>query len=217
MPKQSFFNLSAEKRENLIEIAIQEFADNDYQNASISRIVTQAGIAKGSFYQYFENKEDLYRYLLDLGTQQKAQFLNSEPPDPEMNIFTYLRWLIQAGVHFEFSNPKLSQIGYRAVKNGSLPDEYMEQAVANTKTFFTQLVTQGKAGGDIDSTIDADVASFIFSAIFTELGGYMMDRLGSDDTLLNGDGRTPFDSAAAEAIFEQVLRILQSGMGVEKR
>ena len=58
MPKQTFFNLPEDKRENLINIAIEEFAENDYQTASISRIVANAGIAKGSFYQYFENKED---------------------------------------------------------------------------------------------------------------------------------------------------------------
>ncbi len=214
MPKQTFFNLPAEKRDPFIEIAIEEFAHNDYQTASISRIVAQAGIAKGSFYQYFENKEDLYTYLLDLGARQKAQFLNADPPEAQMDIFAYLRWLIQEGVHFEFSNPKLSQIGYRAVKSGTLPEQYREQAVASANTFFTELVAQGKAQGNMDPAIDDEVAAFIFNAIFTELGRYMMQRLEIHDAFVNDDGRSNFNSPEADAIFDQVLSILKTGMGV---
>lgn len=217
MPKQTFLNLPATKRDRFIEIAIEEFAANDYQTASISRIVAEAGIAKGSFYQYFENKEDLYSYLLELGLQQKGEFLNSEPPDAQMDIFAYLRWLIQAGVTYEFSNPKLSQIGYRAVKSGSLPDKFREEAATTANTFFAQLVSQGKAQGNIAPDIDAEVAAFIFNAIFLELGGYMTEQLQIEDALVDDDGRSTFNSPAAEAIFDQVLRILQSGMGVNNQ
>jgi TetR/AcrR family transcriptional regulator len=65
MPKPTFFNLTDDKRQRLIDLAIEEFAENDYDLASISKIVAQAGIAKGSFYQYFEDKKDLYQYLLE--------------------------------------------------------------------------------------------------------------------------------------------------------
>ena len=59
MPKITFFNLPDEKRQLILDIAIDEFAENDFANVSISRIVARAGIAKGSFYQYFEDKDDL--------------------------------------------------------------------------------------------------------------------------------------------------------------
>ena len=51
MPTQTFWNLPSEKRDALIAIAVEEFASNDYDAASISRIVARAGIAKGSIYQ----------------------------------------------------------------------------------------------------------------------------------------------------------------------
>ena len=212
MPKQTFFNLPPDKRQNFLEIAIEEFAENDYQNASISRIVARAQIAKGSFYQYFENKEALYCYLLDLGLQQKAQFLKTAPPDPEMDIFAYLRWLVQAGVRFELTNPKLSQIGYRAAKNDTLPDNFRQQARQGVGAFFAQLVAQGKRQGDIAADVDEDLAAFIFNIIFTELGTYMLKRLPVDESAVPADGRSRFDSPEAEAIFDQVLRILESGI-----
>ena len=212
MPKQTFFNLPPDKRQLIIEIAIEEFAENDYENASISRIVASAQIAKGSFYQYFENKEALYRYLLDLGLQQKAQFLDTASPDPEMDMFAYLRWLAQAGVRFELTNPKLSQIGYRAVRSDTLPDSFRQQARQGAQAFFAQLVAQGKRQGDIAVDIDEDLAAFIFNVIFTELGAYMLQRLTVKESPEPAGGRSLFDSPEARAIFDQALRILESGM-----
>ncbi|WP_338450593.1 TetR family transcriptional regulator [Niallia oryzisoli] len=65
MPKLTFFNLAESKRKTLIEAAEKEFAKSPLYEASIANIVKMAGIPRGSFYQYFEDKEDLYFYLLD--------------------------------------------------------------------------------------------------------------------------------------------------------
>lgn len=65
MPKRTFFNLPEEKRRRILDCAVDEFAEHGYDMASISRMVAAAGIAKGSFYQYFEDKEDLYGYVID--------------------------------------------------------------------------------------------------------------------------------------------------------
>lgn len=65
MPKQTFFNLPNEKRETLIRAAKTEFSRVPLYEASIANIVKEADIPRGSFYQYFEDKNDLYFYLLD--------------------------------------------------------------------------------------------------------------------------------------------------------
>ena len=212
MPKDTFFNLPNEKRQILLDIAIEEFANNDYRNASISRIVAQAGIAKGSFYQYFENKADLYQFLIDLGMQKKAEFLNMPSPEPNIDIFAYLQWMIKAGIRFELTNPKLSQIGYRAIKNNDLPESSLTQGKNAAHIFFKQLVERGKTEGSIAENIDTDLSAFIFHLVFTELGQYMMARFESDmgDSLSSGESQ--FDSPEATHIFKQTLHILQSGM-----
>ncbi|KEF37889.1 transcriptional regulator, TetR family [Schinkia azotoformans MEV2011] len=64
MPKITFFNLAKDKRQLLIEALEQEFSRVPLYNASISNIVKAANIPRGSFYQYFEDKEDAYFFLL---------------------------------------------------------------------------------------------------------------------------------------------------------
>lgn len=65
MPKITFYNLPIEKREKLINAVKQEFSRVPLTQASISNIVKSARIPRGSFYQYFENKEDAFFYLLE--------------------------------------------------------------------------------------------------------------------------------------------------------
>lgn len=65
MPKQTFFNLPEQKRQKLIESAETEFTRVPLFEASIANIVKSAGISRGSFYQYFQDKDDLYFFLLE--------------------------------------------------------------------------------------------------------------------------------------------------------
>lgn len=59
MPKTTFFHLSEEKQSRLLNAAKNEFSRTSLKEASIANIVKLAEIPRGSFYQYFENKEDL--------------------------------------------------------------------------------------------------------------------------------------------------------------
>lgn len=65
MPSATFFHLPEGKRERLILAAKEEFARVPYDEASINRIIHGAGIPRGSFYMYFADKEDLFRYLME--------------------------------------------------------------------------------------------------------------------------------------------------------
>ncbi len=66
MPTKTFFNLSKEKQSRLIAAAAEEFSRVSLNEASINNIIKKAEISRGSFYQYFEDKEDLYYYYLGL-------------------------------------------------------------------------------------------------------------------------------------------------------
>ncbi|WP_297198001.1 TetR/AcrR family transcriptional regulator [uncultured Flavonifractor sp.] len=65
MPSTTFFHLPEEKRQRLLGAARAEFVRVPYEEASINRIIREAGIPRGSFYMYFTDKEDLFRYLME--------------------------------------------------------------------------------------------------------------------------------------------------------
>ena len=64
MPTQRFLKLKEEKRQVILSAAVHEFSRVPYSSASINQIIKEADISRGSFYTYFEDKDDLMRYLL---------------------------------------------------------------------------------------------------------------------------------------------------------
>ena len=69
----TFERLPQEKRDRILQAARTEFIRYPYEKTSINRILAEAEVPKGSFYQYFDDKSDLfslctcavYRKLID--------------------------------------------------------------------------------------------------------------------------------------------------------
>lgn len=214
MPNPTFFNLPAEKREQITQVAIEEFADNDYDSTSISRIVARAGIAKGSFYQYFADKEDLYAYLLGLLAEAKSQFLSLDHPDPQhIGVFAYLRWTIEVGLAFEMTNPKLTQIGLRAMNAGTLPKAFDAQIREASLSFYRHLAQIGQQQGDIALEVDQELAAVIFDAITNRVGRYILERVVREGAIIGQDGLAFLDCPDVKALFTQMVSVLEYGLG----
>lgn len=65
MCTETFLRLPEEKRKRFLDAAWEEFVSVPKADASINQIVRRAGIPRGSFYQYFTDKEDLFHYLME--------------------------------------------------------------------------------------------------------------------------------------------------------
>ena len=61
-----------DRRTEVLRSALRVFAEKGYHAASIDDIIREAGIARGTFYLYFENKRAIFEELLD-GYQQRLQ------------------------------------------------------------------------------------------------------------------------------------------------
>lgn len=71
MPKDTFLNLDETKRKKILDAAIKEFSRASFEKASIGNIINEAGIPRGSFYQYFNDKEDVYKYVIGVVLKEK--------------------------------------------------------------------------------------------------------------------------------------------------
>lgn len=60
-----FKKLDIAKQQKILEAALREFAVNGYERASTNQIVKEAGIGKGMLFYYFNNKKELYEYLVE--------------------------------------------------------------------------------------------------------------------------------------------------------
>jgi len=70
MPRPRFHRLADEQQTRILDAALDEFAAHGYRGASLNRIISNAGVSKGSMYYYFDDKEDLYTHVIRDGLQQ---------------------------------------------------------------------------------------------------------------------------------------------------
>ncbi|GAO99478.1 TetR/AcrR family transcriptional regulator [Fructobacillus ficulneus] len=80
MPKPTFINLKADKKQKLEKILLTEFSENSLLDANINHIVKTAGIARGSFYTYFSDLNDAYRYTLSQVLEEVHGHLDGSDP-----------------------------------------------------------------------------------------------------------------------------------------
>lgn len=66
MIKQTFYNLPITKRERIYQAIKTEFDRVPLDKISINSIIKEANISRGSFYQYFDDKGDLYDIFADI-------------------------------------------------------------------------------------------------------------------------------------------------------
>jgi AcrR family transcriptional regulator len=64
MPTNTYYNLSKDKKERIFNAGVLEFSYHELFDASVNTIVRIANISKGSFYQYFEDKNDFYWFII---------------------------------------------------------------------------------------------------------------------------------------------------------
>ena len=81
MPTQTFFDLTEEKQNRVVQAAVHEFSIHPYSKVSIQSIVDAASIPRGSFYQYFSGKDDLYIYCLSSVQSRLFQQIYEDEPD----------------------------------------------------------------------------------------------------------------------------------------
>ncbi len=100
MPKETFFNLKEVKKEKIEKALINEFSRVSFQQASISNIVAEAEIPRGSFYQYFEDKEDAIKYIIQKFIQIEHKKMNQLLIDSNKDIFEsiykYYNYIIES-------------------------------------------------------------------------------------------------------------------------
>jgi len=178
MPKQTFFNLPPEKRETIMNAAIDEFADYGLENASTNRIVKNSGIAKGSFYQYFEDKQDVFMHMLEVIEQQELEFFKNEhPPDRNMDVFHYFRWVIKKGMEFGLAHPRAIQAAWRVLLGEGM---YYGKNLAGYREKTTQgltiLIKQAMERGEVDPSVDVELAVMVMETWSNAITTYVLNE-----------------------------------------
>lgn len=200
MPKATFFNLPKEKQKRIIDAAIDEFAARPFHQARVTAIADQAGIPAGSFYQYFEDKKDLYKYLISLIAHEKVSFVNQELVEKkeESGFFGLLREAYLSSIRFAKAHPRFVPIGIMLFSDKELYHEIFGEYADRGVEFFKELLEQGKREGSVDPSIDTTLVANVLIGIHFVLADFIIE-----------DGKLDYDDMV---VIDQVLDLVENGI-----
>ena len=167
MPKETFNNLSKDKKIKIFNAAVQEFSTKRFSEASINQIVKTAGIPRGSFYQYFNDKEDIFLYVFTEILKEKQEILQSaEDVNPDADVFEVLMQTTKASYKWSKAKPEYSQISLLMEIDNS---EFITGLRTASANMLREMVERDKQRGLIKPEIDPDlVVEMIYTFLMRE-------------------------------------------------
>lgn len=190
MPKSTFYNIDEEKRERIVEVIIDEFSENTYETASINQIVKNADIAKGSFYQYFEDKLDIYKLAVGIAQSERTNYIERVNEDNRYrDEFRIMRELCIAIIKFEIDRPKYSSIINKFHKNTDLElkNEVLQEIEIASRYEFKTILEEGIDSGKIYYNVDIELMTFLLENISRNIKEYFNIKR-REDKYVNYEG-----------------------------
>lgn len=184
MPKQTFFNLEPDKRQAVIKAAVEEFAQLPFEQASLTKIVEKCGIAKGSMYQYFEDKRDLYLYVVDLAYEQKRVYVGKAFTKGG-DIFSVLEEYYLESYRFAQEHPLFHQVANKFWDSKTeVLQPYLEKGRLSRAHDFAQFLDDAMASGEVNGVLDPEAVFFVYHAVGKDLIDHF-DQGRNDEFLRN--------------------------------
>jgi AcrR family transcriptional regulator len=169
LPKQTFFNLTKEKQEQIISVAINEFAEFTFNEVKISDIINKAKIPRSSFYDYFEDKKDLYKHIIGIVSEEKMSFMAPIIEKQQDNFFERLEELFKAGAQFASLRPEYEKLANKIYENLDLIKDIFEAQDLDVSSFYEVMLLKGIKSGEIRSDIDIKFVAKAISILSVNL------------------------------------------------
>ncbi|RAY15837.1 TetR/AcrR family transcriptional regulator [Actinomadura craniellae] len=207
MPTSTWFRLDVAKRERVLEVATREFGENGYSTGSLNTIAREAGIAKGSLFQYFTDKQEFFAYVCDEASrrvreemERRMAQVDLDQPFDEWLVDVLFLWTeymaehpldraITAATNLEIDN------GVRGIVR--------DTAGRHTLQVVRPALTMWHQGGGIRADADLDVLAAVILLVLPYLA--LAPYYDGLDQVFGLCGRTPEEQ-------RPVIRQLVAGM-----
>jgi TetR/AcrR family transcriptional regulator len=135
----------------------------------LNRLVAQAGIAKGSLYQYFPNKEGIFRYIFQFALNQVRRTLTAVKEETlEEGFFKRLEKSLLAGVRFLREHPRIFSLYLKIQLDQNVPfrEEFLAAVRRHAAEYFGSLVRRARARGELRPGVPEAAVLFLLDALF---------------------------------------------------
>ncbi|MFH1135689.1 MAG: TetR/AcrR family transcriptional regulator [Pseudomonadota bacterium] len=177
MPRPTFTQLAEEKRERILKNAAALFAEKGFTRADVAQLASSAGVAKGSLYNYFDNKEDLYRFACREGLRRFRQAIYGAI-EPEWDVFRQVEHFFSEGAAFAREHPDFIKLFINISSAGQ--EEFAEDLAPDAEKYFADhfkaLIKKGVRAGLVRRDLDPALAAFVINSLYVACLASLVNR-----------------------------------------
>ena len=210
MAKETFLNLPLEKQDHILRESIKEFAKKGYHNGNIGIIAKNAGVSKGSVYQYFENKEELYMDSIKKSIEISMEYTKAPLVKyKSINIFEYIYAAFESSWPILKKEPYiiefLQNIYYANLAPKNLPA--LDYILKSSRDFLLELIKANKDMGVLRQDISDESMLLFFEGVTVKFKEEMLLMAKSQKKLIYD---TTFKDY--ESLIKDMIELLKSGI-----
>lgn len=212
MPKKTFFNLPEEKRERITQALIKYFAHKPYSRANIQDVAKESQVSKGSMYQYFENKKDMYFYVIAEVLNRYLKIVRDYDFET-ISLFDYVRKAFEYSWNFLLTHPDEYLLMEKSVFYDDSPfkekvDEFYR---SKTKAFLKEIIVKNQKGGFIRDDISPELIMVFLEGSTWNFKKALLEMAKKKGVKV---ANLPKDYVAK--IQDDFMKLIEKGIGLKK-
>jgi len=199
MPTVTWARVDPARRAAVIDAAEAEFGAHGFSGGSLNVIARRAGVAKGSLFQYFADKRDLFSFITDVASQRVRTYMEERirDLDPSRPFFEFLTDWLDAWVAYFADHPHERALHAAASLEVDTDARVSVRNVIHRHDLevLRPLVREAQIRGDFRDDADLDAMLSLLLLIFPHLA--LAPYLRGIDPVLGLDEPTPEQPALA--------------------
>ena len=208
--RPTFTRLPSEKQERILDAAIDEFSRCGYEKASINRMVGRLGIAKGSIFQYFGSKKNLYFHIFEHAVSLVKKRLKGVKSETEGEDFFFrLAKSLQVGIQFISRHPRIYHIYLKMLFQEDFPfrADLLKAIRLFSVDYLRPMIEEGMQRGELRRELDPELVAFFLDALLDRfLQAHCVAYMDS------GLGLFQADEAVIRARIQDCVELVKCGM-----
>ena len=167
MPKATFKHLPDEKQERILRMATQLFAERGFNRTDMEEIAKRSEVAKGSLYNYFRSKDDLFLHVCRDAIERSRKATWGEVQDP-WDIYKVVDHIFRNHVRFEFNFPEYQRLhlNFSSSRMERFADKLALESEQHTSRRLKHLLKDGIGQGIVRKDLDVSMTAFMINSLY---------------------------------------------------
>jgi TetR/AcrR family transcriptional regulator len=201
------------RRDLIVEVAMRHFAEHGYRGARVEDIAGEVGVAKGTVFLHFGNKEGLFLAAYERAVRQLPSWLEAPPEIVEQGFWAVLDYWIERTEAFlaeAWIANRVAMIG--RYDTGLGLRKPIERFMRSEDPYGTlEFIEFGVRRGEVRTDVDAEMMASMLDWLVERF----QDVLGSEDLDPGLVHRRPFQPERREVRIREFIDVLRDGIAAD--